>query len=439
MKFVLPSFDPSATTSGSVTLPLPTGMGSLIIRNDSGVNLIFTFNNDNVRVLAQTAERVVLCVPTFTITWKQETILSNSANVPISLVLIDAYTPEEPVPSTYPFSIPRVANVGNAVSTTSSNSVIVSGETPPNDLVKSSPTGYTHSTIDIRDDGTITVYGLDNNVEKLLFQIAPSASVAVKIALLSTAIGSSGQLTVDESGNLVTTGTASTGALTMTKIASSDSGKVKTDGSGNETVASITANAASGNTVVAGSSGQATIDYAGNIVTTGTASTGALTATKIASADGGAISTDGSGNETAKSLTVNAATGNTLIAGSAGQLTIDHAGNLSSTGIVTAYQATYINSATAETANDHFGFPTSEADGKIIRCGVTFAGNSSGTFTHGWGGLQNIASLTPTWCGITENVSGNTMTVGVDSLGQTTVHVDVGVTGTNWIGFVVRT
>lgn len=59
-----------------------------------------------------------------------------------------------------------------------------------------------------------------------------------------------------------------------------------------------------------------------------------------------------------------------------------------------------------------------------------FSGSGAGTFSHGLG-------TTPSWVGITENVSNATMTVGVDSIGSTTVHVNTG-TSSAWIGIAIK-
>lgn len=62
----------------------------------------------------------------------------------------------------------------------------------------------------------------------------------------------------------------------------------------------------------------------------------------------------------------------------------------------------------------------------LLRQIGTFSGSGAGTYTHGCG-------IIPDWIGITENTTNSTMTVGVDSIGGTTVHVNVGVGGTSWI------
>lgn len=59
-----------------------------------------------------------------------------------------------------------------------------------------------------------------------------------------------------------------------------------------------------------------------------------------------------------------------------------------------------------------------------------FSGTGAGTFNHSLG-------ATPSWVGITDSQSGSTMTVGVDTYGSTTVHVNTGA-GHTWVGVAMN-
>lgn len=69
------------------------------------------------------------------------------------------------------------------------------------------------------------------------------------------------------------------------------------------------------------------------------------------------------------------------------------------------------------------------ASGNQIIAFSFFFGTGSGTFNHGLG-------TTPQWVGITETVLNSTMTVGVDNVGSTTVHVNTG-TSSAWFGLAI--
>lgn len=58
-----------------------------------------------------------------------------------------------------------------------------------------------------------------------------------------------------------------------------------------------------------------------------------------------------------------------------------------------------------------------------------FSGTGAGTFSHGLG-------TTPLWVGITDSQGSSTMTVGVDTIGSTTCHVNTGASHT-WRGVAV--
>lgn len=67
----------------------------------------------------------------------------------------------------------------------------------------------------------------------------------------------------------------------------------------------------------------------------------------------------------------------------------------------------------------------------LLRQVGTFSGTGSGTFNHNCG-------TTPDFIAITENVSNATMTVGVDTIGSTTAHVNTG-TASAWIAIAFVT
>lgn len=60
---------------------------------------------------------------------------------------------------------------------------------------------------------------------------------------------------------------------------------------------------------------------------------------------------------------------------------------------------------------------TKNGFGQVFHVSSFFSGSGSGTFSHGLG-------ATPSWVGITSNVVNSTFTVGVDTVGASTVHVN---------------
>ena len=88
--------------------------------------------------------------------------------------------------------------------------------------------------------------------------------------------------------------------------------------------------------------------------------------------------------------------------------------------------------ATGLSANDQFGWATA-ANGYATRHVSHFTGSGSGTFSHGMSGLSGAG--TPNHCNITTSLVNSTQTVGFDSLGSSTVHVNTGA-GYQWSGEV---
>lgn len=87
--------------------------------------------------------------------------------------------------------------------------------------------------------------------------------------------------------------------------------------------------------------------------------------------------------------------------------------------------------------NDVYGFPNQNAGGtQHWRATTTFSGVGPGTYNHNFGSLTG--SQTPNFVAITANEGNSTQTVGVDSLGSSSVHVNM---PNSWpfYGFAART
>lgn len=136
--FDLGSFNPVFTDNnggGTISVGgLPANLGKLVVYNDSAVTIQLICGGRTKRILAGMVDGFDLMnlgVPVDTVRWKQDIILSNSGQAPISVVLIDGYTPDEPVQMRLPMAIPRLANVGNTVPVTGESSVLINDGNPP--------------------------------------------------------------------------------------------------------------------------------------------------------------------------------------------------------------------------------------------------------------------------------------------------------------------
>ena len=107
------TFDPSVAATGTILNSLPGGVGTMIIYNDSAVNLSLAWLGNQKSFPAGVVDVIVFTQQVDRLAWSQGVILTNASAVPISQVTIDGYSSDEHVPGTYPFTIARLANIGN--------------------------------------------------------------------------------------------------------------------------------------------------------------------------------------------------------------------------------------------------------------------------------------------------------------------------------------
>lgn len=177
MKMIIPSFDPTATMSGTVRNPLPQNQqiggsyGYLLWANESSVSLIISVNNASFRVHPWELAKINMTEPTQLIGWAVEVVLTNSASAPISLCLIDAYTPDEVISAAFPIPLVRNTNVGGVVTTSIVTQLINDGNTAGTVVLETTPTGQATSAASIDNSGNVVVRALSSSVWTTLFEI----------------------------------------------------------------------------------------------------------------------------------------------------------------------------------------------------------------------------------------------------------------------------
>lgn len=176
-KQLITSFDPTATTSGQFLTQLPMNQqingiyGYLLLANESSVSLILTVNSDRFRVHPWQLEKIVLTEPTQFVAWQQEVILSNAATSPISLVLVDGYTPDEIVANTYPIPLVRNTNVGGIVATSTTNTLVNDGSAPNTQIIETTPSDQATSAFKLDNEGNLTIRTVDSGVWSVILSI----------------------------------------------------------------------------------------------------------------------------------------------------------------------------------------------------------------------------------------------------------------------------
>jgi hypothetical protein len=109
-----------------------------VVYNDSAVSIQLLVGTHTKRILAGMVDGFDLMqveVPIDGVRWKQDVVLSNAGQAPLSVVAVDGYTPDEMVGMRLPMAIPRLANVGNTVPVTGQSQTLQNDGNPPGSLV----------------------------------------------------------------------------------------------------------------------------------------------------------------------------------------------------------------------------------------------------------------------------------------------------------------
>lgn len=436
MSTVSSPFDPSKTPGGS-SIPslLGTGYGKVVFFNLSPFELRLHFDNGDERLApAWWARRFdVLDDPSDTIAWTIEATPSSS-NPPLSQCWIEVYAPDEKIPEQYPAALVRQANVGNQVGVTSSQAVQNDGNPAGTIVVEGTPSGAATSELKMTNDGAAVLGGGNLVITNAgVFSAIPAGAIPLT-GLASGALPSGVTITAAQVGTGYPAVDLAAGALPAgVTIAASQVGigypgaDVSGFVNGAYDVYSTDNNHHIGigwnsvSKIVEIGPGSTTSDKPLAIALLYVDASGVSQFGIIANGDGSGgvggtgankVTWDNLGNLTALSfvgpLTGNAATATT-------------ANNLATSAASTTY-----------TASDHQGFPKA-SDGDVIRPSSTFTGTGPGTYNYGsptgWAAANTVQ--------ICSNEPNSTQTVGVDTLGSTSVHVNM---PNNWpfYGFAAK-
>lgn len=156
MPQTLASFDPSATMSGHFTNPMPGGIGTIVIYNDSGITIDAMWNSESQVLPAGMIDAIKICDPAQIISWQQDYILSNVSSWPASIVKAVGYRTDEKLPyAAFPVPLQRTSNVGNSVPITTSATSVVNDNNPiPTNVVEATPQGAGSSQLLLKNDGS---------------------------------------------------------------------------------------------------------------------------------------------------------------------------------------------------------------------------------------------------------------------------------------------
>lgn len=360
-----------------------------MVYNDSPVGIVITWGLSKKRIIAGWADVVDFCTnPAIgnDVQWSQDMTLGNAGQASISIVQIDGYTPDEVISTVYPVAIPRTFNLGNTVPiNTSSNSVVNDGNAAPTVFIESTPLGQGASSISQANDGSGTWQILSANVLRKIFNFVRGNTGSGKAVLTIGDAGDPSILTVHGNCDTATTATTATSATSASSVPATG-----------VTAGALAAGVTSPN-YMPFSGGTFTNDVTFNQFATAKFDTTAIFDQAQSGSPAALLQLQSSDQSPNARWTINQNTDGSLV------LTDNTDGH------------TFLHARTA---------------GGVSFEGIGFMnGNGAGTFSHGF-------AQTPTWVGITMVVTNSTMTVGVDGIGSTTVHVNVGLAGAFWQGVV---
>ena len=177
--FVVATFDPSASTSGTFNAQFQGGVGKILVINESQVNLLLTFGNGQ-QAYSPAGDRRLFCVatPSATVLWSQQSLLGGPSPS-VSQVIVEAYAPTEKIIETYPSPLVRQTNIGNSLPvSTSAQEIINSGNAADTAIVTATQTGASSANVSMDNDGDVTIKE-GTSSQTTLFQIVTGAAQAV--------------------------------------------------------------------------------------------------------------------------------------------------------------------------------------------------------------------------------------------------------------------
>jgi hypothetical protein len=373
----LTSFDPSVASNLPIINTLQGQQGFLLIWNDSMISITINYGTYSRLCPAGTFTVITLYDAVAQFTWTQEFIFPNVGQAPSSIVYIEGATVDESdyiSHMTFPMPLPRLSNIGNQVSTTSANSVINDGQAVGTQVVEGTPVGAGSSQLLLKNDGTGKLG--DGNLLINATQLTVQNGYTIDTTALAADALPSG---VTLAASQVTTGALPSG---VTLAASQVTAGALPSG--------VTL-AASQVTAGALPSGVTSPNY---VKHSGDTMTGTLT---LSAAEGG-------GNAQLLTLSPSDAA------------TVWQVQQETSTQILKIQDTTSGNYPIKFYTNGLVGLIAMGSNG--LAGVTTFTGAAAGTYTHG-------LTEAPTTITALDNVTNSTNTLGCDTIGSTTVHMNV--------------
>jgi|GEM_PF-3894187 len=196
---ILPTFDPSAKTSGVIAVGAADQGAKLLIYNESSINVALDFLNGNQCVIhANEARIVVLDGNTGEIHWFQHSVVAVIGSS-ISLFIMELYGGSEEVEGTYPISLTRTTITGNpsGVTTTvtsTQNTIVNDGAAAATSIVEATQATSTGSNVSITNSGNAYIAEYVTSVYQKIFQVIAGATIGIILGATNRAVQIVGDL-----------------------------------------------------------------------------------------------------------------------------------------------------------------------------------------------------------------------------------------------------
>ncbi len=159
MSEIIAQFDPSSATNGSFVITyLSSGVGKLVVWNDSAETIDLVFPDGSTDIApAWVADIYELTGPAGNIAWKQDKTVNNTTP-DISQCWVIAYQPRENIPGVFPIALSRQMKAGGgAITVTSGAITITSGSISVSSVGGTVTVGGTIAVSGV--SGTVTIAG----------------------------------------------------------------------------------------------------------------------------------------------------------------------------------------------------------------------------------------------------------------------------------------
>jgi hypothetical protein len=242
--FIQP-FDPTVTSSGFFDCSLKNG-GWLIVHNESPIELQLSSGSTLAAFLvaAYTIRAKKIPLNVSRITWLQAGNISGGGQAPISLVFAEACAPDEWTGGEIYLPLVRLTNVGNQSSGATTSDIVNDGNAPGTSIAEATPSDQVTSSVKDFNDASGFRKVLSANVLRTFWNVLRGNASALKAVFTLGDSGDATLLTVYGSlqgGQPANVGALTSGAITGTGANSFDDGNDTTDGSGNHTAKTFSA------------------------------------------------------------------------------------------------------------------------------------------------------------------------------------------------------